>query len=77
MSTLYTKENFMDIKIRDSIINNFRGNTKAEIRESIEQTVNSEDEIVLPGLGVFFELLWNSSDEECKSKMLDLLEKNI
>lgn len=67
----------MDIKIRDSIINNFRGNTKAEIRESIEQTVNSEDEIVLPGLGVFFELLWNSSDEECKSKMLDLLEKNI
>lgn len=67
----------MDIKIRDSIINNFRGNTKAEIRESIEQTVNSEDEIVLPGLGVFFELLWNSSDEECKSKMLELLEKSL
>lgn len=67
----------MDIKIRDSIINNFRGNTKAEIRESIEQTVNSDDEIVLPGLGVFFELLWNSSDEECKSKMLELLEKNF
>lgn len=67
----------MDIKIRDSIIHNFKGNSVDEIRRSIEESVNDEDEVILPGLGVLFEILWNNSDEECRSKMLDMLSKNI
>ena len=67
----------MDIDIRKSIINNFKGSDIEEIRSSIEESISDKDEIILPGLGVFFEILWNSSDDTKKDYILQTLKKGL
>ena len=54
---------YMD-DIRNYIKNNFKDNDIDDIKESIIESIKSKDEVLLPGLGVFFELVWNNSDEE-------------
>lgn len=65
------------MSIKDYIINNFKGSSKQELKESIEESINSNDEVVLPGLGVLFSLLWENCEEDFKNKILDELEKKI
>jgi len=67
----------MNIDIRKSIINNFNGSNIEEIKNSIESSITDKDEITLPGLGVFFEILWNKSDEEHKNYILETIKKGI
>ena len=67
----------MNIDIRKSIINNFKGNNYEEIKSSIEKAINDNDEITLPGLGVFFELLWKNSDENNKKNIINHIQKNL
>lgn len=65
----------MNIDIRKSIINNFKGNTKEEIKEAVEESIKKQDEITLPGLGVFFELLWNNTDQ--KETIIETIRKSL
>ena len=65
----------MNIDIRKSIIKNFTNSPKDEIKSSIESAIDEKDEVTLPGMGVFFELLWTNSDEENKEYILNTLEK--
>jgi len=67
----------MDIDIRKSIINNFKESDIEEIKTSIQESINDGDEITLPGLGVFFEILWKTSDEESKNYMLETIKKGL
>lgn len=66
----------MNINIREHIMNNFKGLSSADIRESITASVN-DDEITLPGLGVFFELLWSNSSEEHKKQIISILKNSL
>lgn len=63
----------MNINIRQNIINNFKGAEKDEIKNSIISSIDDGKEITLPGLGVFFELLWNKSDENSREYILSTL----
>ena len=67
----------MNIDIRKSIIKNFEGSGIENIRESIETSIEDQEEITLPGLGVFFEILWNNSDKEDKEFILRTIEKGL
>ena len=67
----------MDIDIRKSIINNFKGSNISDIKESIESSIQDNDEITLPGLGVFFEILWKNSDNNLKENILNTLKKGL
>lgn len=67
----------MNIDIRQSIINNFKDSDIMDIKDSIETSIADKDEITLPGLGVFFELLWNNSNDEEQNKILDTLKKGL
>ena len=67
----------MNINIRKSIINNFKNNSKNDIKEAIISSMNENDEITLPGLGVFFEILWKNSDEEHQDYILNIIERNL
>ena len=67
----------MEIDIRKSIINNFENSNIDEIRKSIEESIYDKDEITLPGLGVFFEILWNNSDDTKKDYILQTLKKGL
>ena len=67
----------MDIDIRKSIINNFKESDIEDIKNSIEESIKYEDEITLPGLGVFFEILWKNSDDIKKDYILQTLKKKL
>ena len=61
----------MNIDIRKSIVNNFKDCSTQEIKDSIETSIKDNDEITLPGIGVFFEILWQNSSEKEKQNILD------
>jgi len=63
--------------IRDHIINNFSGDNYDELRRAIDESVLERDEITLPGMGVFLELIWSGADEDLKTKMIEIIKKKI
>lgn len=67
----------MDIDIRKSIRNNFKESDIEEIKNSIEESISDNDEITLPGLGVFFEILWKTADDTKKDYILQTLKKGL
>lgn len=67
----------MNIDIRSHVIGNFKDLPKEEIKESIIDSLKENDEIVLPGLGVFFELLWKHANSSIKDEILSVLEDAI
>lgn len=66
-----------NIDIRNYIIENFKEDNQEKIKDSIETTIKFKDEDALIGLGVLFELVWQSSPEEEKEKYLDIIYKCI
>ena len=67
----------MNIDIRKSIINNFKGSSDEEIIESINESIKQGDEITLPGLGVFFELLWKNTNNEEQKTIIEHIKKSL
>lgn len=67
----------MDVNIRSHIINNFRDDNVEVLRRAIEESIKEQDEIALPGMGVFLEIIWQGADEELKTKMLSIIENRI
>ncbi len=67
----------MDIDIRRHIINNFRDDDIKTLRNAIEESIKEQDEIALPGMGVFLEIIWNDSSEELKKQMLEIIHNRI
>lgn len=67
----------MNIDIRKSIINNFKGSSDEEIIESINESIKQGDEITLPGLGVFFELLWKNANNEEQKTIIEHIKKSL
>ena len=67
----------MDIDIRKSIINNFKDSNIDEIKEAITSSIKDGEEITLPGMGVFFEILWNNSNDTKKDYILQTLKKGL
>lgn len=67
----------MNIDIRKSVIKNFEGSGIEDMRKSIESSIEDNEEITLPGLGVFFEILWKNSDDDDKEFILRTIEKGI
>ena len=58
-------------------INNFKNDDVDVLRRAIEESINEKDEIALPGMGVFLEIIWEGASEEIKNKLLSILEENI
>jgi len=65
----------MDIDIRSHIKNNFKESNKDDIKATVLASIEDKEEITLPGMGVFFELLWKNSDESSQEYILNTLEK--
>lgn len=65
------------INIRESIKSNFKELSESDIEYSIVESIKTNDEIILPGLGVFFEILWNNSNDEYRNYILSTLKKHL
>ena len=67
----------MNIDIRRSIKDNFRDASVDEIKASISSSITEGDEVTLPGIGVFFEVLWNSCNDDERDFILKKLEESL
>ena len=67
----------MNIDIREHIKSNFKDCDIKDIKESIEESLKDGDEITLPGMGVFFEILWKNTDESGKDFILNILKSSM
>ena len=67
----------MDIDIRKHIIKNFKDANIDEIKASITASIEENQEITLPGMGVFFEILWENSNNKNKEYILNTIKNSI
>lgn len=67
----------MNMSIREHIINNFKGDSYDSLRNAIDESIKEGDEVTLPGMGVFFEIVWQSASQELKNEILDLIKKRV
>lgn len=63
--------------IRSHIINNFKEDDITSLRQAIEESIKESDEITLPGMGVFFEIVWQDSSEKFKNEILTIIENRV
>ena len=67
----------MGVSIREHIINNFKGDDYETLRNAIEESIKEQDEITLPGMGVFFEIVWKEADTALQNKILELIKQRV
>ncbi len=67
----------MDMSIREHIINNFKGDDYDSLKRAIDESVESNDEVTLPGLGVFLEIIWENADQELKNQLIEIIKKRV
>ena len=67
----------MDTNIRHHIINNFHGDDFHTLKKAIDEAVSEKDEYTLPGLGVFFELIWENANQELKNNLIEIIRKRV
>ena len=65
------------MSIRQHIINNFKGDDYETLRRAIDESVKEQDEVTLPGLGVFLEIIWENADNELKDKLIEIIKTSI
>lgn len=63
----------MDINIRKAIIENFKNFSNEELHQTIDEAIKSQEEKILPGLGVFLELFWEDSTSSEKEIFINKL----
>lgn len=67
----------MELDIRKSIINKIKDDNEEEIISTINESVITNNELVLPGLGVLLELFWNELSESEKMRIANIIKNNI
>lgn len=67
----------MNLDIRSHIINNFKEDDINTLRSAIDESIQNNDEITLPGMGVFFEIVWEDAAPEMKDEILKILETRV
>jgi small acid-soluble spore protein I (minor) len=63
--------------IKDYIIQNFKDDDIETIKKAVDESVNEYNEDTLPGLGIFFMLVWENSDDNEKNTILEKIKSNL
>jgi len=67
----------MDIDVRRAVIANLNGATNDDVRKTITDALSTGEEIVLPGLGVLFELLWKKGSIDQQNQIIQSLVESL
>ncbi|MCA0969864.1 small acid-soluble spore protein SspI [Halobacillus litoralis] len=67
----------MNLNLRQAILQNVSGHDAEQLQATIMDALQKGEEKMLPGLGVFFELLWENSDEQDHQEILETLENSL
>lgn len=67
----------MNIDIRANVLEKIKNDDEQTIINTINESVITNDELVLPGLGVMLELFWNDLNDSEKMNIANIIKKNI
>lgn len=67
----------MDLDIRKNVISKIKNDDEKSIIAMINESVITNDELVLPGLGVMMELFWNNLNDSEKMNIANIIKNNI
>ncbi len=67
----------MNIDIRENVIKKIKEDSAENIIKTLDESVNTNDELVLPGLGVILELFWNSLSDIEKKNIGNLITNKL
>ena len=67
----------MNLDIRTNVIGKIKNDSIGDIVETINASVITSDELVLPGLGVMLELFWNKLNLNEKMNIATIIKNNI
>ena len=67
----------MDLSIRGYIKKNFMNSSTEEINEAIGMSIKDGAEEALPGMGVFFEILWENSSKNEQTLIVNKLKNGL
>ncbi|WP_053364294.1 small acid-soluble spore protein SspI [Bacillus sp. FJAT-27251] len=67
----------MNLNLRHAIIQNVSGNSQDELKDTIVDAIQNGEEKMLPGLGVLFEVIWQSASPQDQQEMLTMLENGL
>lgn len=59
--------------MREALLMNLKGFSPAQLQETIDEGIASQEETILVGLGVLFEEYYNSLDQTSKQHFLQIL----
>ena len=65
------------MSIKDYIIQNFKDDDVNTIKTAIYESVKEYNEDTLPGLGIFFMLVWENSNDNEKNTILEKIKSNL
>ncbi len=67
----------MDLDIRKNVIGKIKNDDEHAIIATLNESVITNDELVLPGLGVMLELFWNELNENEKMNIANIIKRNV
>ncbi|MBM7692841.1 small acid-soluble spore protein I (minor) [Peribacillus deserti] len=67
----------MDINLRHAVIHNVTGKNQDQLEETIVDAIQRQEEKMLPGLGVLFEIIWQGTPENERKEIVQLLESGL
>ena len=67
----------MNFNLRNAVLSNMSGSSQEQLEHTIVDAIQRNEEKMLPGLGVLFEVFWKNADEQEKQHMLQTLETGL
>ncbi|SDX55440.1 small acid-soluble spore protein I (minor) [Marininema mesophilum] len=67
----------MNFPIRGAVYHNIKDMDVNELRDMVVDSIKSGDEKLLPGLGVLFEVIWQSCDQSEQDRLMNILHEHI
>ena len=67
----------MNIDIRKNVIDKIKNDDEKTIIETLNESVVTGNELVLPGLGVMLEIFWNQLNDETKQKIAKIIKNKV
>lgn len=67
----------MNFNLRNAVLANVTGSSQEQLQHTIVDAIQRNEEKMLPGLGVLFEVFWKNADEQEKQHMLQTLEDGL
>ncbi len=66
----------LNINLRQAVIQRVQNKSNEELQEIIDDSIGGVEQ-VLPGLGVLFEIIWQHSDENIQSELVETLKGHL